>query len=54
MQVKIGITFHHAKITYFQMNGLYASSRFSKQIICGGIHFSENFKYEIDCLPKIG
>ena len=48
MQVKIGITFHRAKITYFEMNG------FSKQIICGGIHFSENFKYKIDCLPRIG
>ena len=36
MQVKVGIRFHRAEITYFEINGLYA---YVKQIICEGIHF---------------
>ena len=35
MQVKIGISFHCAEKTYFEINRLYA---YIKQIICKGIY----------------
>ena len=50
MQVKIGIRFHRAEITYFEINRLYA---YAQQIICEGIHFWQKFMYKIDYLPKI-
>ena len=49
MEVKIGIRFHRAEITYFEINRLYA---YIKQIICEGIEFWQKFKYETDYIPK--
>ena len=40
MLVKIGIRFHHAEITYFEIKDyMLKSNRFQKQIICEGIYF---------------
>ena len=39
MQLKIGIKFRHAEITYFEINRLYA---YIKQIICEEIQFDKN------------
>ena len=50
MQVKIGIRFHYAEITYFQIHKLYS---YVKQVICEGINFWYPFMYEIDYLSKI-
>ena len=50
MQVKIGIRFHGAEITYFEINRLYA---YVKQIICKGIQFWYKLLYKIDFLTEI-
>ena len=49
MQVN-SIRFHRAKITYFEINRLYA---YIEQITYEGIHFWEKFKHKIDYLQKI-
>ena len=50
MQNKIGIRFHRAEITYFEISRLYA---YVKQIIYKGIYFWYMFIYKMVYLPKI-
>ena len=50
-QVKIGVRFHRAEISHFEINRLYA---YVQQIICEGIHFWKKVHaYKINCLYRV-